>query len=86
MWDKIERLEDIAYIIVAINKGTIIMVFDGSYLPNINYSRGFLAWLIHYNETDGYAWVSFPTTPQIKNTHISYLTVLYTILQRMENG
>ena len=56
------------------------MVFDGSYQPNMDESKGIKAWEIHCKDMDKHQWWSFNTTPQVKNLYRSQLIGLYAIL------
>ena len=59
---------------------TLIMVFDGSYKPDMDDNIETLAWLIQCTDKDRYAWGSLPTISQVENSYITELTCLYAIL------
>ena len=80
MWDKIEGLANGKWIRVAIRRGNLLIVCDGSYQPNMDENRGETAWVIHCNDTDIYTWGSLTTTSQVATAYISELTGLYAIL------
>ena len=62
MSEKTEVLSDKTWISVAIRKGTIIVVCDGSYQTNFDGNRGAAAWEIHCKDTDRYTRGSLTTT------------------------
>ena len=70
---------------MAISKGAIIMVFVGSYQPNLDDNIGAGSLAIHYIDTDRYTWVPLPTTSHALNEYRSELTGLYEILSLLES-
>ena len=61
---------------MAIIKGTLIMVCDGSYKTNLDENRGFVACVINCTDIYGYAWGSLTTTYQVENEYIPEITGL----------
>ena len=47
----------------------------------MNDNRGAAVWVIHYTDTDIYAWGYLSTTSQVTNAYRSELTNLYAILE-----
>ena len=62
---------------MVISKVTLIMVFDGSFQPNMYGNRGEAEWGIQFIDTYRYTWGSIPKTSQLVNSYISELTGLY---------
>ena len=59
---------------------TLILVFDGSYKPDMDDNIETAAWVIQCTDTYIYAWGSLPTISQVENSYITELTGLYAIL------
>ena len=56
---------------MAIIKGNIIMVFDGSNQPNMDENRGAETCRIQFTYIKRYTQVSIPTTSQVVNAYKS---------------
>ena len=69
IWQNIEVISDGAWDAVGIRKGTLMMVCDGSFQPNLDENRGAAKWVIHCTDTYRYAWGFFPTTPNVENIY-----------------
>ena len=80
MLDNTEVLQYGSWITVETTKGTLIIVCDEAYRPNLDENRGTASLGIHCTDTERKIWGSLTTISKVSNAYISQFTGLYTIL------